>query len=113
MRPAAEEFRKVIEKTKFSEPQVPYYSDIDGVEMRDPKIIAESLVRQLMEPVQWIKVIQRMLEDGITAFVEVGPGKVLNGLIGKISKDARVFNAGDVSSVEALPGLISETLKNQ
>ena len=72
----------------------------------DPKIIADSLTRQLMEPVQWIKVIRGMMEEGFSTFVEVGPGKVLSGLIGKISKDAKVLNAGDIASVEALPGLL-------
>jgi [acyl-carrier-protein] S-malonyltransferase len=102
MKPAAENLRSVIEKIKFSEPRVTYYSDIDAVAMGDPVRIAESLVRQLTAPVQWIQVIDRMVRDGITRFVEVGPGKVLSGLIKKISKDAQVLNVGDAVSLESL-----------
>jgi malonyl CoA-acyl carrier protein transacylase len=61
-------------------------SDIDAVEMKDVHQIKESLVRQLMAPVQWIKVIEKMGQDGCSTFVEVGPGKVLQGLVLKIDK---------------------------
>jgi [acyl-carrier-protein] S-malonyltransferase len=102
MKPAAEGLRGVLEMVDFKPPQVPYYSDIDAVEMKDPTLIRESLVRQLMAPVQWIKVIEKMGSDGFLSYVEVGPGKVLCGLVKKISKDALVTNAGDVESIEAI-----------
>jgi [acyl-carrier-protein] S-malonyltransferase len=70
--------------------------------MIDPAKIKESLVRQLMAPVQWIKTIEKMNQDGFTSFVEVGPGKVLNGLIKKIAKDVLITNAGDVESIKVL-----------
>lgn len=104
MKSAADGLGLELEKTVFSAPRVAYYSDIDAAEMKDPVQIKESLVRQLMAPVQWIKVIQKMNSDGFTRFVEVGPGKVLSGLIGKISKESQVLNAGDVKSIEALGG---------
>ncbi len=101
MKTAAEGLREALEKVNFSVPAVPYYSDIDSLVMKEPASIKESLVRQLMAPVQWIKTIQKMTEDGFTHFVEVGSGKVLCGLIQKIHKKAVVSNAGDVATIKA------------
>jgi [acyl-carrier-protein] S-malonyltransferase len=102
MKEAADGLRRTLEQVEFSTPQVTYYSDIDSVVMSDAAQIKESLVRQLMAPVQWIKTIEKMSQDGFTTFVEVGSGKVLNGLIKKISKDAVVSNAGDVESIKSV-----------
>ncbi len=105
MKPAADGLKLALENVKLSAPQDAYYSDIDAVEMKDVNLIKESLVRQLVSPVQWIKVIEKMGQDGYSNFVEVGPGKVLNGLISKISKEAVVLNAGDLASIKT----VSET----
>ena len=102
MKQAAEGLRESMGKVPFSMPKTNYYSDIDATVMKDVNQIKESLVRQLMAPVQWIKVIEKMGLDGFDHFVEVGPGKVLNGLIRKISKDAQIFNAGDVATIKIL-----------
>ncbi len=102
MKQAADGLGQVLEKMNFSTPQVTYYSDIDAVIMSDVTLIKESLVRQLMAPVQWIKTIEKMTEDGFTSYVEVGPGKVLNGLIKKISKDSITSNAGDMESIQSV-----------
>src|ERR1700677_473959 len=102
MKPAADAFKIVLDTVTFSTPKTAYYSDIDSVQMTDPEKIKESLVRQLMAPVQWIKTIEKMSRDGYSNFVEVGPGKVLNGLIKKIAKDVLISNAGDVESIKAL-----------
>ena len=102
MKQAAEGLALALEGVSFSPPKTIYYSDIDAVEMKDVNQIKQSLVRQLMAPVQWIKVIEKMGQDDFTSFVEVGPGKVLNGLIKKISKDAQIFNAGDAASIQAV-----------
>jgi [acyl-carrier-protein] S-malonyltransferase len=99
MKQAADGFKEALGSVKLSAPQTTYYSDIDAKPLRDPAVIAESLVRQLVSPVQWIKTIEAMGRDGITVFVEVGSGKVLNGLIRKINKDAVLFNVGDVQTL--------------
>jgi [acyl-carrier-protein] S-malonyltransferase len=104
MKPAGDGLKAALEGVTFSEPRVAYYSDIDAVEMKDPGQIKDSLVRQLMAPVQWTRVIERMVQDGFSNFVEVGSGKVLSGLIKKIAKDAVVTNAADVASIHALGG---------
>jgi [acyl-carrier-protein] S-malonyltransferase len=102
MKEAADGLRRTLEQMEFSAPQVTYYSDIDSVVMSEAAQIKESLVRQLMAPVQWIKTIEKMSQDGFTTFVEVGSGKVLNGLIKKIFKDSIVSNAGDVESIKSV-----------
>lgn len=106
MKPAAEEFQKVLSGADFKAPHVPYFSDIEAVEMKDPIAIRESLVRQLLAPVQWIKVVEALSLMGISVFVEVGPGRVLSGLIGKISREAQVQNAGDPASLKSLIGAL-------
>jgi len=103
MKPAAEAFRSVLQKTPFAVPQVTYYSDLDGAVLKDPDAIRESLVRQLTSPVQWTTVIRKMAGDGIGVFVEVGSGKVLSGLIKKIAETAVILNVGDAATAAALP----------
>jgi [acyl-carrier-protein] S-malonyltransferase len=104
MKEAAERLQKAMAQVPFSDPKVSFYSDIDAVEMGDVYQIKQSLVRQLTAPVQWIKVIEKMGQDGFSDFIEVGPGRVLNGLIKKISKDAQIQSAGDVESIRAVSG---------
>ena len=102
MRDAVKGLREALDTVSFSAPQKTYYSDIDAAEMKDVAQIKESLVRQLTAPVQWIKTIEKMTQDGCSTFVEVGAGKVLAGLIGKISKESKTLNAGTVESIKAL-----------
>jgi len=102
MKQAAEGLSRVLESIRLSPPQVTYYSDIDAVPINDPARIKESLIRQLVAPVQWIKTIEKMSQDGFATFVEVGSGKVLNGLIRKILNDTDVTNAGDLESIKAV-----------
>ena len=104
MKQAADEFRTALQGVQVTAPKISYYSDIDAAILADPEKIKESLVRQLMAPVQWIKTIEKMGTDGFTSFVEVGPGKVLSGLIKKIAKEAVIASAGGVESIKALLG---------
>jgi [acyl-carrier-protein] S-malonyltransferase len=100
MKAAAEGLKRALEPVEFSTPQVPYYSDIDAVTLADAGGIKESLSRQLVSPVQWIKTIEKMSSDGFACFVEVGPGRVLNGLIMKIAPGAQILNAGDATTIK-------------
>jgi [acyl-carrier-protein] S-malonyltransferase len=99
---AAKGLGQALAGIAFSAPSVPYYSDIDAQVLSDPAKIKESLVRQLVAPVQWIKTIGKMGSDGFGDFVEVGSGKVLNGLIKKIAPEAILANAGDSESVAGI-----------
>ncbi len=90
MEPARAELAEAIEKTTVSAPICPVYQNVDALPHADPAEIKANLVAQLTAPVRWTKTIQNMIADGATEFVELGPGKVLQGLILKIDRSATV-----------------------
>lgn len=92
MEPARAELAEAIEKTEFHTPRVPVYQNVDGKPHTDPAEIKANLVAQLTSPVRWTKSVQNMIADGATEFIELGPGKVLQGLVSKI--DRSVSTAG-------------------
>jgi [acyl-carrier-protein] S-malonyltransferase len=94
MKPAEEELAKAIEETTFSQGICPIYQNVDALPHTDPSEIKQNLIKQLTAPVRWTQSVQQMITDGATHFVECGPGKVLQGLVKKIDRNA------EVSSVE-------------
>ena len=86
MEPAREELAKAIEETEFSEPTCPVYQNVVAKAVTNPAEIKENLMAQLTAPVKWTQCIQSMVTDGGTEFIEVGPGKVLQGLMRKIDR---------------------------
>lgn len=92
MEPASTELAAAIEATTFSHPTCPIYQNVTASAVSDPEIIKKNLIIQLTAPVKWTQSVQQMIADGATLFTEVGPGKVLTGLIKKIDKDAETFN---------------------
>jgi [acyl-carrier-protein] S-malonyltransferase len=93
MEPAREELAAAIEATTFSTPICPVYQNVTANAVSDPAEIKKNLIIQLTAPVKWTQSVQQMIADGATSFTEVGPGKVLAGLIGKIDKEAITANA--------------------
>jgi [acyl-carrier-protein] S-malonyltransferase len=93
MEPAREELAAAIEATTFSTPICPVYQNVTATAVSDPIEIKKNLIIQLTAPVKWTQSVQQMIQDGATSFTEVGPGKVLAGLIGKIDKEAVTANA--------------------
>lgn len=87
MEPARQELAEAIEKTKFSQPRCPIYQNVDAKPHMDPDEIKQNLLRQLTAPVRWTQIVQAMVADGATSFVELGPGNVLQGLIKKTCKE--------------------------
>ena len=90
MEPARAELAEAIEKTNFSVPVCPVYQNVDAMPHTDPAEIKANLVAQLTAPVRWTQSVQNMVADGATEFVELGPGKVLQGLVAKISREVSV-----------------------
>lgn len=86
MEPARQELAAAIEATEFSTSRVPVYQNVDAKPHTDPAEIKANLVAQLTAPVRWTRSVQNMIADGATEFIEVGPGKVLRGLVGKIDR---------------------------
>jgi len=93
MEPARIELAEAIGNTQFSQPVCPIYQNATAQRVTDPGQIRENLIAQLTAPVLWTQIVQNMIADGGTEFVEVGPGNVLQGLIAKVSKDVLVSGA--------------------
>ncbi|MGV4530297.1 ACP S-malonyltransferase [Ornithobacterium rhinotracheale] len=90
MEPAREELKAAIERTEFKNPICPVYQNVVAKGVTDPEELKQNLIAQLTASVKWTQTIQQMLQDGITEFVEVGPGKTLQGLIKKVDRAAEV-----------------------
>jgi [acyl-carrier-protein] S-malonyltransferase len=87
MEPAREELAKAIENTIFNSPICPIYQNVTASAVTNPEEIKQNLIAQLTAPVKWTQSVHQMIADGATSFIEVGPGKVLQGLVGKINKE--------------------------
>lgn len=87
MEPAREELAKVIEETKIDTPICPIYQNVSTIGETDPATIKENLIAQLTSPVKWTHSVENMIKDGATEFIELGPGKVLQGLVSKIDRE--------------------------
>ena len=90
MDPARVELAEAIEKTNFTQPVCPVYQNVDAKPHIDPTEIKANLLVQLTAPVRWTQSVENMVADGASHFTEVGPGSVLQGLIGKIAKEVEV-----------------------
>jgi len=92
MQPAREELAAAIESTTFSKPICPVYQNVNAQPATDSATIKQNLIAQLTAPVRWTQSVQNMVKDGGKTFIECGPGKVLQGLVKKISPDAEVMS---------------------
>ena len=90
MQPAKDELQKAIEATTVNTPQYPVYQNVDGQPYIDAAKIKANLIAQLTSSVRWTTTVQNMIADGATDFTECGPGKALQGMIGRISKEVTV-----------------------
>lgn len=86
MQPAREELAAAIEATTFNRPVCPVYQNVDAKPTSDPKTIKQNLIAQLTAPVRWTQTVQNMIAEGATSFTEIGPGKVLQGLVKKVDR---------------------------
>lgn len=92
MEPARIELEAAINSTTFSNPVCPVYQNVTATAVSDPNEIKKNLIAQLTAPVKWTQSVQQMVADGATQFIEVGPGKVLQGLVKKISAGAEAVS---------------------
>ncbi len=86
MEPAREELAAAIESTTFSNPVCPVYQNVNALPVTDPAEIKKNLIAQLTAPVMWTQTVQNMIADGAKSFTEIGPGKVLQGLVKKVDR---------------------------
>jgi [acyl-carrier-protein] S-malonyltransferase len=97
MEPAREELAAAIENTNFNQPICPVYQNVTANAVSNPDEIKKNLVLQLTAPVRWTQTMQQMLADGATEVIEVGPGKVLQGLFKKVDREIVTISAELVS----------------
>jgi [acyl-carrier-protein] S-malonyltransferase len=93
MEPAREELAKAIEATTFSNPICPVYQNVTANAVSNAAEIQKNLITQLTAPVKWTQSVNQMIADGATSFTEVGPGKVLVGLVNKINREVETISA--------------------
>ena len=102
MRPAADAFAGVLERVEFAPPAFPVLSNVDAEPHGEPAEIRSQLLQQLVSPVRWQQCMQRLLADGVDTFYEIGPGKVLLGLMKRIDRKRAVTCVGGLQAVEQL-----------
>ncbi len=88
MQPALDGLRQELESLNISAPDCPIYSNYTAKATSDPEVIRENLLKQLLNPVKWTQTLNQMIEDGAEQFIEVGPGKVLQGLVKRTNREA-------------------------
>jgi [acyl-carrier-protein] S-malonyltransferase len=93
MEPAREELAAAIEATTFNEPSCPVYQNVTASAVSNADEIKKNLIIQLTAPVKWTQSVQQMIKDGASSFTEVGPGKVLVGLVNKIDREVETISA--------------------
>ncbi len=101
MRPAQERLAPALAGLAFRDPQPPLVSNVDADVVREAARARDGLLRQVSGTVRWQQSVERLAREGVTTFVEVGPGSVLSGLVRKIAKGARVLNVDGPESLEA------------
>lgn len=99
MKPAAEKFRTVLDTIELQDANIPVIANVTGDIITDSKDIREKLIEQLYSPVQWYPTIERMVELGVDTFVEIGPGKVLAGLMKSIAPSVKTYAVYDEESL--------------
>jgi [acyl-carrier-protein] S-malonyltransferase len=99
LRPASVKLKEVLEKVQISPARIPVVANITAEITTDPAEIRQNLIDQVSGSVRWEQSIRKLIDLGVSVFVEIGPGKVLSGLIKKIAKDAEIYNIEDMVSL--------------
>lgn len=100
LQPAAEPLERALAEINLQSPQCPVINNVDVAAPQDVEIIKDALVRQAWHPVRWVETIQAMQADGVTHFVECGPGRVLSGLVRRIARKSNILSFSDPQSMQ-------------
>ena len=106
MKPAEDRLAPELRAIPAQTPRVPIVANVDAEPKRDAQAAIEALVQQVSAPVRWEAVVRRLASEGVTTYVEVGPGTVLSGLVRKIHREATVVNFGSPDDLAAIEPLI-------
>jgi [acyl-carrier-protein] S-malonyltransferase len=105
MAPAAEKLKLALEKTSIKDPaDIKIIANINADYYSDAKQIKNGLIRQLIQPILWQKCMERLISEGVEKFYEIGPGRVLTGLMKRINRKIKVINISSLQSIQELPG---------
>jgi len=102
MKPLSEKFRKYINDTNINDAEIPVVTNVDAKATVDKAELSSKMIKQMYSSVYWKQSIAYMLESGVDTFIEIGPGKVLSGMIKKINREVKVFNICDKASLEKI-----------
>jgi [acyl-carrier-protein] S-malonyltransferase len=105
MKPAEDRLAPELRALPAADPRFPVVANVDAEPKRDARSAIDALIRQVSSPVRWEDVVRRLIAEGATAFVEIGPGKVLAGLIRKIDRGVTVLSVEDEKGLAALDSL--------
>jgi len=102
MQPAVEGMVKYLDATTFKMPSIPVIGNVTALPLTTPEEVKTELRKQLLSPVQWQRTIEYMAQQGVTTFIEIGPGRVLTGLIKRIKKEAATQNISDLAAIKSM-----------
>ncbi len=108
MKPAEERLAPLLAELPFTDPSVPIYVNVDAAPVTEAEAARQALVRQVSRPVRWEESVRRMVDDGVALFVEIGPGKVLCGLIRRITKGVSCLSVTGPGDLEPARAAIAE-----
>ncbi len=104
MKPAAERLAVVLAEIEFADLNAPLVTNVDAAIITKGSDARDALTRQVASPVRWSESVKRLLDEGVTRFVELGPGKVLSGLVRQMSREVEVLNVEDADSLDRTAG---------
>jgi [acyl-carrier-protein] S-malonyltransferase len=102
MEPVIAEFRKIVSNVRFRSPNIPVISNVTAQPLVDVDSIKDELVKQLRNCIQWQRSVEYMIRNGVATFYEIGPGRVLSGLIRRINSELRIFNISGIEDITQL-----------
>jgi [acyl-carrier-protein] S-malonyltransferase len=110
MMPAQERLAADLEQLEFHDLQIPLVTNVDAAAITGGAEARDALIRQVSSPVRWLESIELLLQEGVRAFVETGPGKVLSGLVRQTATDAHCLNVEDAASLSATREVLAGSL---
>jgi [acyl-carrier-protein] S-malonyltransferase len=111
MQPAAEKFKDVLNAMNIVDAKIPVIANVMAEPIIEADLIKEKLVEQLYSPVQWEDSVRKMIELGVDTFIEIGPGKVLSGLVKKIDRTVKTYSISDIESAQATIEALREVVQ--
>jgi [acyl-carrier-protein] S-malonyltransferase len=108
MKPAEEQLQVDLQAASFVAPKLPIYVNVDALRVDTADGARDALVRQVSRPVRWQQSVEKMLEDGVTLFVEIGAGKVLTNLVKRIDKEVERVNVETPADLDAARSAIAK-----